>query len=447
MVLRLRIENLSSLPDGGPLAVDVPGRRGIDIGRDQHLDWTLPDPTRFISGKHCEIRFDDGGYWLRDVSSNGTFLNGAEDRMTSPHRLRTGDRVEIGDYIIAVTVDLGDVGDAAAPPAARPARGVDLWQVDEDVAPPVVAEPRRPPPDAVLGDRDFLDQLVDSSGPDADALWNDMAPWRPRDAAPPGPAPQGFDWSREAGSGRVAPMAPSKPPRRESERPEPAQARPELASRAVVPPRPAAEAVGPAAAGGDDALGDFRRRLAHGAGVPETVFASQPPGDLAEDLGRLLRLTTENVQHLLQSRSELKDIVRSSTHTMIMAADNNPLKFAPSVDEALRIMFAPASGSYLGARAALEQGFRDLKLHQVQTYSAMQLAIGMLVKDLDPKQIEADTEPDRGIGAMIGSRKARLWDVFVERWRAKVSRHDDGLLGAFLLYFSECYDRASRHGR
>ncbi len=440
MVLRLRIENLSSLPDGGPLAVDVPGRRGIDIGRDQHLDWTLPDPTRFISGKHCEIRFDDGGYWLRDVSSNGTFLNGAEDRMASPHRLRTGDRVEIGDYIIAVTIDLGDIGDVATPAAVRPARGADLWQVDDDVAPPAVAEPRRPPPDAVLSDRDFLGHLVDSSGPDADALWNGTP--RPRDAAP-----RGFDWSREAGSGRISPTALSKPSRPETGRAEPAEARPEPASREVVPPRPAAEAVGSSVAGGDDALSEFRRRLAHGAGVPEAVFASQPTGDLAEDLGRLLRLTTENVQHLLQSRSELKDIVRSSNHTMIMAADNNPLKFTPSAEEALRIMFAPASGSYLGARAALEQGFRDLKLHQVQTYSAMQLAIGMLVKDLDPKQIEAETEPDRGLGAMMGSRKARLWDVFVERWRAKVARHDDGLLGAFLLYFSECYDRASRHGR
>ena len=79
MGLSLKIENMTTLPDGGPLAIDVPGNGGIDIGRDQHLDWTLPDPTRFISGKHCEIRFSDGAYWLHDVSTNGTFLNGAEE--------------------------------------------------------------------------------------------------------------------------------------------------------------------------------------------------------------------------------------------------------------------------------------------------------------------------------------------------------------------------------
>ena len=89
------------LPDGGPLSITVTGKRNIDIGRDSHLDWTLPDPTRFISSKHCEVRYRDGGYWLHDVSTNGTFLNGGDHRMQAPHRLRTGDRFTIGHYIIA----------------------------------------------------------------------------------------------------------------------------------------------------------------------------------------------------------------------------------------------------------------------------------------------------------------------------------------------------------
>ena len=74
MGLTLKIENMPSLPDGGPLTYSIQGKRGLDIGRDQYLDWTLPDPGRFISGKHCEVRWHDGGYWLHDVSTNGTFL-------------------------------------------------------------------------------------------------------------------------------------------------------------------------------------------------------------------------------------------------------------------------------------------------------------------------------------------------------------------------------------
>ena len=93
MVLRFNIENEPNLPDGGPVSFTVTGRRSVDIGRDRHLDWTLPDPARMISGKHCEVHFRDGGYWLHDVSTNGTFLNGADQRMRGPHRLRDGDRL------------------------------------------------------------------------------------------------------------------------------------------------------------------------------------------------------------------------------------------------------------------------------------------------------------------------------------------------------------------
>jgi type VI secretion system protein ImpI len=81
MALTLTIENESSLPDGGPLSVTASGGRGLDIGRDQHLDWALPDPSRAVSGRHCEIRFHDGGWWLRDISTNGTFVNGGEHRV------------------------------------------------------------------------------------------------------------------------------------------------------------------------------------------------------------------------------------------------------------------------------------------------------------------------------------------------------------------------------
>jgi type VI secretion system protein ImpI len=105
MALILRIENLPNLPDGGPITMTVSGRRNIDIGRDTHLDWTLPDATRHISSKHCEVRYKDGGYWLHDVSTNGTFLNGADHRMQAPHRLRSGDRFVIGQYIIGARVE------------------------------------------------------------------------------------------------------------------------------------------------------------------------------------------------------------------------------------------------------------------------------------------------------------------------------------------------------
>ena len=71
---------------------------------------------------------------------------------------------------------------------------------------------------------------------------------------------------------------------------------------------------------------------------------------------------------------------------MIQALDNNPLKFAPTATDALKIMFGPRTSGYLDARRAFDGAFTDLKTHQIMTFAAMQQAVRMLVEDLDPKR-------------------------------------------------------------
>ncbi len=55
----------------------------------------------------------------------------------------------------------------------------------------------------------------------------------------------------------------------------------------------------------------------------------------------------------------------------------------------------------------------------------MQQAVTLLMKDVDPATIEAASQSDRGLAGMVGSRKARLWDVYVARWQAHARRHDN----------------------
>jgi type VI secretion system protein ImpI len=126
---------------------------------------------------------------------------------------------------------------------------------------------------------------------------------------------------------------------------------------------------------------------------------------------------------------------------MIQALDNNPLKFAPTVDDALRIMLGRPSSSYLGAQQAVETGFRDLKTHQIKTYAAMQSALRLLLDDLSPEGVAASSEEDRGLAGLLGSRKARLWDIYAARWNALAAPHDDGMIDAFMVFFSDCYDK------
>jgi type VI secretion system protein ImpI len=73
----------------------------------------------------------------------------------------------------------------------------------------------------------------------------------------------------------------------------------------------------------------------------------------------------------------------------------------------------------------------------------MQQALAMLVEDLDPQAIDHDTNVDKGIAALVTSRKAKLWDTYVARWQKKKRRYEGGLVEVFMDYFAECYDRGN----
>ena len=189
---------------------------------------------------------------------------------------------------------------------------------------------------------------------------------------------------------------------------------------------------------------DILARIARAAGIPERAIAGRDPGALADDIGLVLRLMAQNLAQMLSSRSETKSLMRSSSRTMIRALENNPLKFTAAPEEALAIMLGPPTRNYLDAKTTVERSFADLKAHQMQTYGAMQGALEALFEDLAPEKIDASVEADRGLGALVGSRKAKLWDTYLERWRAKTKRSDGRLSEAFMLLFAESYDRLQR---
>lgn len=59
---------------------------------------------RILSGKHCTVHHQDGGYFLTDNSTNGVYLNDSEQRIGRSEivRLHDGDRFVLGEYEIAV---------------------------------------------------------------------------------------------------------------------------------------------------------------------------------------------------------------------------------------------------------------------------------------------------------------------------------------------------------
>lgn len=436
-MLTLKIENFDSLPDGGPLEIAV-DRRGFDFGRDQHLDWTLPDRNRVISGKHCEIRFYDGAYWLTDVSTNGTYVNGSSKRVQSPHRLSDGEKLGIGDYIVAVSVRLPQAAQpaqAATPPVQAESplpvvSSIGIWDSGGEAPPPIDAAdlmPRSPEADRAA---DFLHHAAyvpvfeepppiakpvpaPASRPAAQSYWGD-------EPSAPVPAPD-TAWSPPEAAAPVTPAS------------EPATS-PVASAPTRVDTMPAVSA----------GSGDVARRFALGAGLPPEMLANADDGDVAEEAGKLLNLACLHVMAMLRARSEAKALSRGGNRTMISAENNNPLKFMPTPEEALRVMLGPKTKGYLDATAAIENAFTDLKMHHVAMLGAMQSAVTEMFDDLSPEAIKAAADAKK---SLLSTGKSRFWELYSERYATRVGRNEHGMLGAFLELFADHYDKLSSAAR
>jgi type VI secretion system protein ImpI len=366
MIIRLQIENADRLPDGGPLTFAARDA-GFEIGR-EGCDWTLPDPDKIVSGRHCAIRYQVGVFWLYDISRNGTFVNGSAQRLANPHRLAHGDRLRIGRYIVSVALEDGQsqLAGASAADSIRPA------SVRQTTAEP------------------------DRAGTMARSDRDNSSLVRQAD----------IHLVRQGAGPRTAPSQ---------------------------------QAAAPATSGPGARADELLRYIADGAGVSPETLLQRDSREVASEIGAVLRIVVDELAQLLKARAAAKVLAKSGHRTMIGSIDNNPLKFVPTSEEILDIMFARRRAGYLDARRSIEDAFRDLKSHELATYAAMQSALRQLLDELAPEAIEKKVPP-----SSFTSRKSRAWDTFVATWIAKEEAHENGMLDVFLSHFSEAYAKASR---
>ncbi len=109
MALRMKIVS-DNAARAGEHAHWTFGVNGGRIGRHQNNDWVLRDDDRYVSGRHAEIEHRAGAWWVRDLSTNGTFINDADDPLGSErlHQLENGDRIRIGEYDIEAEISGGN---------------------------------------------------------------------------------------------------------------------------------------------------------------------------------------------------------------------------------------------------------------------------------------------------------------------------------------------------
>lgn len=99
--LQARPRRLEMLEGPQPGEVfDIDGERTVLGSLAGEVDIPVVDLGRRVSRRHCEITRSGAAYFLVDLSTNGTRLNGKDIERGAPVPLRAGDLIALADDVV-----------------------------------------------------------------------------------------------------------------------------------------------------------------------------------------------------------------------------------------------------------------------------------------------------------------------------------------------------------
>ncbi len=214
---------------------------------------------------------------------------------------------------------------------------------------------------------------------------------------------------------------------------------PAVAPVPVVAPAPviALPPVGTLPPGAD--VAELLVALREGLNLPNLKLDALTP-ELMRLIGSLLHESARGTVDLLVARAALKREVRAEA-TMIMVRENNPLKFSPSAEAALQHLLSPSVRGFMAPGPAMRDAYDDLRAHQFGFIAGMRAALDGVLQRFKPAELEGRLTQRSGLRSLLpGSRKAAMWDVFIEHY-AQIGREaEDDFHTLFGKAFLQAYE-------
>jgi len=411
------------------------GVNGGTIGRAPDNDWVLPDPSRVVSGHHCEIEYRGGSYWLKDTSTNGVFVNDADEPVsdTGSVILRDGDRLSIGDYMLVVSVDSRIdflPGSAEEHSAAK--------HLDEHI-----------------GVELDMDSLVSRRADDSGAfqprnVFGMTVPIEPRPIHRPPPPPHAEpEPEPPASTGTpVRDLRPSAAPAaattggpdwamhtRAITRQELADAMARRQSR--IEARQQVQPFHQQASTWAD-LKSALQAFCRGAGIDPAALSAEAQSMLPLIAGQLLREAVVGLNDITQSRAKTAAAAATAAE---LPAGSNPLRTSSSVEQALVRLFESHGRLYGGPVEALRDVLQEAKDHEAAVQVGVQAGLDAVLGQLSPSNVADQFEQRRARTLAPGQDpRPKYWEHYAEFFRVVTqSAGAEGLPTPFVEAFAQAY--------
>ena len=394
MSLTLTLRNPEAAPEGVNTSFTVDGDSAV-VGRSARCDWNLPDPGNIVSSRHFEIRRGDQGYVVKDISTNGTFLNGAAERMPGEHVLAHGDVLRIGKYeLVASLPGAGDatviqpaqdrtmIAPAPATPAPPPAPAPPTAPAAAPAPPPAPIPPAAP------------EEPDDPIPENVTVMWNSLADVNK------------VDWAK-SGLGTKA------------EAPAPVHAEGETAEELVA-------------------------AFLAAAGITEQPVQASP--ELIDKAGVLMKRMVAGLVVLVEARARAKAQMGAET-TSLQLEGNNPIKFARSPEAALAQLLSPTAPGFMEADRAVEDAFLDIQSHQMATLRAIPRALRVTLDRFSPGAVRRRAAGFGLLARMFPAfRDAALWRGYEREYVKVKNESDEAFMEVFAKGFRKAYERQLLEG-
>jgi len=381
----------------GPFAEDttvVFGKAGGSIGRAPENRDTSPHlrlADNYVSSIHAVISYEDGVYFLTDQSANGTEIsNDLTNKKIFLHnqkvQLEDGDNLSIGDFKIAVSMEpvSGSSGLENAFAEELPAWLPAEESPGDDPFSTNISSFSSSSSPAASRQTGFTEELESSDIPEDFSLeeifGSSLPPHETEDI--------------DAGAGVPA-----------------ADITVRVNNESAEEPSPVAASSVPVASVNRDRDADLLRSFWEGAGivdVPE-VAAEQMPA-IMHLLGEVFREMVDGLMLALKARAEQRNVMRASM-TRIGRSENNPLKFKPQAEAAIKSMLLQDDPGFIAAVDAVREGFADLKNDQLAMHAGVQAVLNHTLEKFSPDCFAAKFKE-----GLVLQKKSKCWNEYCERY-------------------------------
>jgi len=452
--------------------------QGGTIGRSQGNTWTIEDPEKFISSKHSQIVFENGYYYLLDLSTNGTFFNGSREPIGGGNRvvLKDGDRFTLGDYEFLVSMRSQGASSPFNDPfgpgtfaggSPIPDQGTPL--TDGHMSDPFAGSsgglvpsimpmlsPGLPETDplAALDRANRINSSPLSLTPASPGIQRDDSDALQHAVKWPSAIPENWDADEE-------PSAHVRSPQR-LEVPPPATAAPSqmigrielleqkraaleqenkklLTHIAALTQQLKEQERKPAVPGRTQKTAVVDSTLIEAMGLSKWNLPAQKKAEISQVAGELVRECLAGLMQALSFRKKIKEEFRINV-TTIQPVENNPLKFSANIEDALENMFVKDNKAYQKPLDAVREGFHGISEHQLAVLAGIQAAFRGMLERLDPSALEQRFEKYRKAGVIKVGQKGKNWDAYKEFHQDLVNNMDNSFQHLFAYDFVQAYE-------